>query len=56
MLIACKVAKAGYYGGDVDKILYEVPYDLVLNAFHYENFINDYEATYFELNKPRGIK
>lgn len=48
--IALKLAKAGYWGGDVGKIM-ESPVDEVLAAAQYESFCDDYENKIMELNK-----
>lgn len=44
-----KLAKAGYYGGDPDKIL-SAPLATVLSIMHYEDFTHDVERAYRELN------
>ena len=50
IVVALRVAKAGYYGGDLEKIL-KAEADLVLKALHYSNFCTEYEEEYMELNK-----
>jgi hypothetical protein len=52
LIIALSVAKAGYYGGNLQTIM-KAPLDLVLAAYEYEIFLKDYEAHYIELNKNR---
>lgn len=54
MVIAVKLAKAGYYGGDPQAVL-RAPADIVLAALQYEAFSSDYERTYMELNKSHGV-
>ncbi len=48
--MACRLAKAGYFGGDPDAVL-SAPVTTVLTILHYETFESDYEAAYTELNK-----
>lgn len=50
MLIALRLAKAGYAGGDPERIL-KMRADIVIAALQYEGFIGDYEAAYIELNR-----
>jgi hypothetical protein len=45
-----KVAKAGYYGGDPEKVL-RGRIDHVLAIVEYEQFHIDYEFAHYELNK-----
>lgn len=52
MLIALRLAKEGYAGGDPRQIL-EMPTDLVLTMLEHVQFQSDYETTIFELNKPK---
>jgi len=47
-LIYFRLAKAGY--GSVNEIA-EWDAKTVLQALNYENFVNDYELAYYELNK-----
>jgi hypothetical protein len=49
-IIALKLAKAGYCGGDPERILM-MRADFVIEALHYETFIHDYETTYYEMNR-----
>jgi len=49
-MVALRLAKAGYCGGDPSKVL-EMRADLALAAIQYETFTRDYEAAFIELNK-----
>lgn len=51
-MIALRLAKDGYGGGDPEKVL-RMRSDLVVAAVQYEKFRNDYERTYYEINKGR---
>jgi len=46
------LAKAGYWSGDVGRIL-SAPADQVLAAQEYESFMADYEEAYIELNREQ---
>jgi hypothetical protein len=46
------VAKAGYYGGDPDKVR-QARFDDVLAILEYEGFLNDYELVDYNLNNKR---
>ena len=50
MFVALRIAKAGYYSGDPQKVL-EARVDYVLSILEYESFNSDYERVYTELNK-----
>jgi len=50
MLVALKLSRAGYYGGNLDNVL-NARVDHVLSALEYEIFNNEYERAYTELNK-----
>lgn len=50
MMVALRLAKAGYAGGDPERVL-KMRADLVLAALQYESFINDYERAYVEINR-----
>jgi hypothetical protein len=50
MVIALRLAKAGYAGGDPERVL-KMRTDMVLGAIQYEAFINDYERAYIEINR-----
>jgi hypothetical protein len=50
-----KLAKAGYCGGDPEKVL-KARVDLVMEMYQYENFVNKYEKVWMELNKNGEIK
>lgn len=47
---AIKLAKLGYYGGNPE-LIKQAPSNIVLNIISYENFENDLQITYRELNK-----
>jgi hypothetical protein len=49
-MIALKLAKAGYFGGDPSAVL-QGDVSMVLAAFEYEVFQGDYEDIYYEINK-----
>jgi hypothetical protein len=51
-VIALKLARAGYGGGDPERIL-NMRVDLVIEAAQYEQFCNDYESEYIELNTEK---
>lgn len=50
MMVALRLAKAGYAGGDPERVL-KMRADTVIAAIQYEAFINDYERAYIELNR-----
>ena len=50
-MIALRLAKAGYGGGDPGSVL-KMRADLVIAAAQYEIFVSDYERAYIELNRP----
>ena len=49
-MIAFKLAKAGYWAGDPEKVL-SARVDIVLDALAFETFQSDYESVEWELNK-----
>ncbi len=49
-VIALKVAKAGYYGGNPETVM-KAKASLVLSVLEYEHFLVDYENAEYELNK-----
>lgn len=49
-MIACLLAKTGYFGGN-PQIILNSPIDIVLQTYQYEIFTREYEETYYELNK-----
>lgn len=51
LMIALKLARAGYGGGDPMRIM-EWPADIVVAALQYEKFRGDYEQAYLNLNYP----
>lgn len=52
-MIALTLAKAGFYGGSPDNV-YNARVDLVMQTYHYELFMRDFESTYHEINKKKG--
>jgi len=52
MLAALRIAKAGYYSGDPEKVL-KAKVDHVLMVLDYEKFTIDFEDVYYEINKAR---
>lgn len=51
LFIAVKLAKEGYYGGNVEAIL-SAPVDVVQALLDYEVFESEYEREFIALNKP----
>lgn len=51
MLAALKVAKCGYYGGDLAAALH-ARVDHVVAVLRYETFLSEYETAYRNLNRP----
>jgi len=49
-LIALRLAKAGYYGGDPGAIK-RAPVDDVLNVLSYDVFLSEYDSVEYEINK-----
>lgn len=50
MLMALRLAKAGYWGGEPGRVL-RAPTDEVIAAMQYENFCGDFERASYEMNK-----
>ena len=50
MMVALRLAKAGYAGGDPERVL-KMRVDMVIAALQYEGFQNDYELAYIDLNR-----
>ena len=48
--MAFNLAKAGYGGGDPEKVL-QMPVSMVVMAEHYEIFCRQYERQFYFLNK-----
>lgn len=51
-VVSLKVAKMGYYGGSPQAVR-EASITDVFNILDYEAFLNVYEVTEYELNKPK---
>lgn len=51
MFFALRLAKTGYYDGDVDRIM-KVPVGIFAAMLEYEAFEADYEAEYIAINQP----
>ncbi len=49
-MVALKLARAGYWGGDPGAIR-RAPLDEVLDAAEYEDFCADYEAAAFDMQE-----
>lgn len=49
--MACRLAKAGYFGGDPAAVL-RAPVDMVQSIIEYEGFEADYESEYIAINQP----
>jgi len=49
MLVAFRLAKAGYYGGDPEAVL-RARADTVLSLVQYEIFLNEYQEEEYLLN------
>lgn len=50
LIIALRLAKAGYMGGDPTQVM-RSPVDTVVAMLHYENFLGDYERTWVQMNR-----
>lgn len=50
MIVALRIAKAGFYQGDPEKVL-NGRVDYVLATLEYNKFLSDYEDVFIELNK-----
>ena len=53
LVVALRLARQGYYGGDPERVL-KAPSDMVLAAADYEGFLADYEMAYYELNRSNA--
>lgn len=51
-MIALRLARAGYCGGDPEKVL-RMRADTVLAMLAYEKFKDDYERAYIDLNREK---
>lgn len=49
-MIALTLAKAGLFGGNPYTVL-NTPVDIVIQAFHFNNFMQDYEEASIQLNR-----
>ena len=52
MAIAMPLAKSGFFNGNPQTIL-NSPVDIVMQTYHYEMFVKNYEETVNEMNKER---
>ena len=50
--VSIRLAHAGYYSGDPQKVR-EAPVDVVQSILDYEDFRNNYEKKFIELNKQK---
>lgn len=48
--MACRLAKAGYFGGNPSKVL-RAPVDVVMDVMAFEAFEVNYEKAYEALNR-----
>ena len=53
MIIALRLAKEGYAGGDPLKVL-QMDVDVVLMALNYQVFLTDYERAFYQINREEG--
>lgn len=51
-MIALKLAAAGFFGGDPEKVM-SARVDWVINALDYNHFKNEFERVYYVINKPK---
>ncbi len=49
-MIAIRIARAGYYGGDPSKVR-QASIDDVFRVLDYENFLSEYEFTEYKINE-----
>jgi hypothetical protein len=52
-MVALRLAKAGYAGGDPERVL-RMRADIVVSALQYEAFVGDFEKAYIELNREEN--
>ena len=52
-MVALKLAKAGYGGGDPEKVL-NMPVGIVLAMIQFEKFQAQYERAFIDLNQKEG--
>jgi hypothetical protein len=50
-VIALRLAKEGFWGGDPEKVL-RARADHVVEAVQYLTFLGDYERAYVDMNRP----
>lgn len=53
MLIACRLAREGYYASP--GLALASPVDEVLDTLEHANFVNNYQETVIELNKEEKL-
>lgn len=53
MVVALRLAREGYAGGDPEKVL-QMRADFVMAALQYEKFRSDYERKFISLNSEKG--
>jgi hypothetical protein len=51
--VALKMARTGYGGGDPEKVL-SMPVGIVVAMLHYEQFRDEYERAFMELNRKEA--
>lgn len=52
-MVCLKVAKYGYYGGDVDSVR-KARVDDVVSILQYESFLSDYEEEFMGANRDNS--
>jgi hypothetical protein len=52
LVVALRVARAGYYGGDPERVL-KASFPMVMAIIQYEDFCNEYERTFHKINTER---
>ena len=50
-MIALRLAKEGFWGGDPEKVM-RARADQVVEAIQYVTFLGDYERAYLDMNGP----
>lgn len=53
LAIALRLAKAGYMGGDPQRVS-GAPVDVVVSMLHYESFLGEYERTWVQMNRKEA--
>lgn len=53
LVVALRLAKAGYMGGD-PRAVQGAPVDVVVSMLQYENFLGEYERTWIHMNRKEA--